>query len=130
MNKQSNNVGNTGDIAKHMAWTTLLERLTESARDLHVVAIDTHAFLAKAPLGSKTNQAIFTGQAPDELMALARLHVPHYAQWERTSVAETGDYLCYRGDAPVVRKGQRHPGPASTTGQRTRRPGAQREAPQ
>ena len=89
-NIQYNNVGNTGDILKHAALVELARLIQQRNLDVQINYLDTHAFVAEAPLANACWH--------DEVKRLANSHPAYetYYSLERQCV-ERGNYSCSTG---------------------------------
>lgn len=89
-NKQYNNVGNTGDILKHAALLELAQLISEQPGDAALNYLDTHAFVAEAPVANANWR--------DEAQALVE-RWPAYARYLALQgpYVQKGGYLCSSG---------------------------------
>lgn len=96
MNPQDKNVGNLGDVLKHVAYIALCTRLAQAAPKGWIVAIDTHAYRFRAPLGQRASR---DGLSPERLARDLLADAAHveavrrFDEWQRPAL-RGDDYLC------------------------------------
>ena len=99
---QDNNVGNLGDVAKHVALIALYRALIAStSRPTPIISLDSHAYLLHAPLSAaaKADGWLPGRSAAETLKLTTQIHegLQSYDRLQAASIRRCGDYLCSPG---------------------------------